>query len=242
MKQQFTTMKHLLILTACLLLCGQAFSAAPEDGKHLFILSGQSNMSGLDPSVSLTPSVEAALGKENVIVVKVDKKGCPISMWYKAWKPVKGEPPPEIGKIYNRLMGAVNAAIQGKNIKTVTFVLMQGEADALNGQASVYEASLKGLIEQLRTEMNRQDINVVIGRISDHQMENAEWVALRKAQVVVAKADPRGAWVDTDDLNDRKDKTGKMVNDLHYNADGYRLLGERFAQKAIELIKKSPSK
>jgi len=44
--------------------------------------------------------------------------------------------------------------------------------------------------------------------------------------------------VDTDDLNDGK-KTNKgeeIKNDLHYSADGYKILGQRFAGKAIALI------
>ncbi|MEQ1839159.1 MAG: sialate O-acetylesterase [Verrucomicrobiales bacterium] len=234
MKQSLTT------LTACLLLCAHVFAAAAEDGKHLFILSGQSNMKRLDPAISFTPTVEASLGKENVIVVKDAEGGKPIVRWYKAWKPAKEGMPAKgiFGDLYDRLMVSVNAAIQGKHIKTVTFVWMQSESDALKGQAAVYEASLKGLIEQLRTDMKRKDINFVIGRITDYQMENADWVTLRKAQVAATEADPSGAWVDTDDLNDMKNKKGEIINDIHFSADGYRLLGERFAQKAIELVKK----
>jgi hypothetical protein len=48
----------------------------------------------------------------------------------------------------------------------------------------------------------------------------------------VADADPRGAWVDTDDLNGDK-------NSVHYTRQGYKGLGSRFARKAVELIKKS---
>jgi hypothetical protein len=43
--------------------------------------------------------------------------------------------------------------------------------------------------------------------------------------------------VDTDDLNDRE-LDGKKINDLHYTKEGYRILGERFARRAIGLIKK----
>jgi len=56
--------------------------------------------------------------------------------------------------------------------------------------------------------------------------------------VTVAEADPRGAWIDTDDLHDKIDKADKHSKDLHCSPDGYRLMGERFAKKAIELIKK----
>jgi len=48
---------------------------------------------------------------------------------------------------------------------------------------------------------------------------------------------------DTDDLNDSKSrKTGEIRHGLHYSADEYRLLGQRFADEAIRLIKKKPNK
>jgi hypothetical protein len=54
---------------------------------------------------------------------------------------------------------------------------------------------------------------------------------VRRAQVEVAEAYPRGAWVDTDDLNG-------PTNDLHYTQDGYRELGVRLATEAVALIKR----
>jgi len=56
---------------------------ASKQKTHLFILSGQSNMAGLNPQISFTPTVETAFGKENVIVVKDAKGGQPIMRWYK---------------------------------------------------------------------------------------------------------------------------------------------------------------
>lgn len=237
MKQSVT------FLIVCLLLYAHAFATADEAGKHLFILSGQSNMKKLNPDISFTPTVEAAFGKENVIIVKDAQNGKPIALWYKAWKSPEGHPPNAVGGLYKRLMGSVNAAIQGKNIKTITFVWMQGESDAKPNVSADYDASLKGLIEQLRTDLKRRDINVVIGRLSDFQTENenANWMVVRKTQMAVAEADPRGAWVDTDDLNNDKGTVGadgKTIKDVHYTADGFRLLGQRFAKKAIELIEK----
>lgn len=232
-------MKHCLItLASSLLFCVHSFAAPAGDGKHLFILSGQSNMAKFDPNISFTPAVETEFGKDHVTVIKDALGGQPISRWYKKWKPAKGDVPEKTGDLYDRLMTKVNATIKGREFASVTFIWMQGESDAKTNQASVYEASLKGLIAQLRTDMNRRDINVVIGRISDCQMKNADWVVVRKAEVKVAEADARGSWVDTDDLNDKKDKDGKIQNDLHYTAEGYKLLGERYAKKAIALIKK----
>ena len=62
-----------------------------NEGKHLFILSGQSNMQGLNPEESFTPAVENEFGKENVIIVKYALGGQPIRRWYKKWTPPEGD-------------------------------------------------------------------------------------------------------------------------------------------------------
>ena len=72
------------------LLASAPESFADNEGKHLFILSGQSNMARLDPSDSFTPTVIKEFGSDNVIVVKDAKGGQPIRRWYKNWKPAKG--------------------------------------------------------------------------------------------------------------------------------------------------------
>lgn len=217
-----------------------------ESEKHLFILSGQSNMAGLDPKLSFTPAVEEAFGAENVVVVKHAHGGMPIRRWYKNWKPAEGYVSPDgskpeaKGDLYDRLMKEVNPAIEGKEFTTVTFLWMQGEKDAKEMHGEVYAASLKGLISQLSEDLGRDDLNFVLGRLSDFEGEKyVHWDIVREAQVAVAEGDPRGAWVNTDDLNDGVNKKGReLKDDLHYSVEGYKTLGERFAQSAIELIKK----
>ena len=233
-------MKTLYLTIATSLLCLLSSHAAAD--KHLFILSGQSNMAGLKPEISFTPTVEAAFGKENVTVVKSAQGGQPIRRWYKQWKPAKGDEPKATGDLYDKLMAAVSAASKGQKYASVTFVWMQGERDAKEKHGEVYAAAMKGLIDQLSKDLGRNDINFVIGRLSDFDMEDKKyphWTMVRKAQVAVAEASSRGAWVDTDDLNDKKNKkTNAVRHDLHYTGEGYKILGKRFADKAIELIKK----
>lgn len=208
---------------------------------HLFILSGQSNMVGLDPEISFIPTVEAAFEKDSVIVVKSAQGGQPIRRWYKKWKPTQGDQPGATGDLYDVLMTKVNEAIKEEKPTSVTFVWMQGERDARENHGGVYAASLKGLIDQLAGDLGRKDVNFVIGRLSDFDMDNTkypDWTTVREAQVEVADADPRGAWVDTDDLNDGQNKNGQHIkDDLHYSIEGYKMLGKRFAEKSIALIK-----
>lgn len=209
--------------------------------KHLFILSGQSNMQGLKPEESFIPAVEMEFGKEKVIVVKDAMGGQPIRRWYKKWKPSKGAEPKANPDLYDRLMSKVYTAIENEKIETVTFIWMQGERDARESHGDVYAKSLKGLYNQLRKDLKLKDVNFVIGRLSDFDLQNTKyphWQMIREAQVKVAESNDRFSWVDTDDLNDGFNRNGKEIkNDLHMSGEGYQILGTRFAEKSIQLIK-----
>ena len=210
---------------------------------HLFILSGQSNMAGLRPDESFIPDVEEAFGKDHVIVVKDALGGQPIRRWYKKWEAADGSRPESTGDLYDRLMENVQAATVGKEIQTVTFIWMQGERDAKEEHGEVYKKSLEGLLEQLSSDLKRDDINVVIGRLSDFDMDNKNyhhWTLIREQQAAFVQDGPRRVLVNTDDLNDGVNRRGKEIrDDLHYSAIGYVELGSRFAQEAIQLIQSS---
>ena len=211
-------------------------TTASEAKVHLFLLSGQSNMGGLNPAASFTPTVKKAFSKDTCIVVKSAQGGQPIRRWYKQWKPAKGDSPAATGDLYDKLIQAMVTAVGDQKLDTVTFVWMQGERDAKEKHGSVYAKSLKGLVDQLSKDLGRDDLNFVIGRLSDFGnnpgRNYVDWETVRKAQVQVAEDSQRGAWVDTDDLNGKNDG-------LHYDKPGYVELGRRFAQSSIELVKKS---
>ena len=228
--------KKVIVVLATLLI---SVSAAE---KHLFILSGQSNMAGLKPEESFIPTVEKEFGKENVIVIKDAQGGQPIRRWHKEWKDAAGNKPAKNGDLYDRLMSKVKPAVKDQKLASVTFLWMQGERDAREKHGEVYKASFKGLLEQVKSDLGIKDLNFVIGRLSDFDMQNKKyphWTKLRDVQVELAEESANGAWVDTDDLNDGKNRKGKEIkDDLHYSADGYVTFGKRLADKAIGLIKK----
>ena len=122
-------------------------------------------------------------------------------------------------------------------LTSVTFCWMQGESDAQARAQAAYKDALKLLITKLRRDLERPDMNIVIGRISDYAIDNPESgsVAIRKIQREIVAEDARGAWVDVDDLNDIE-VDGKMQNDVHYNRQGYVILGQRFARQGYALI------
>ena len=240
MKVPLTTCAWLVALS----LARVAQEAQPAAPVHLFVLSGQSNMAGLDPDRSFTPAVEAALGAENVVVVKDAKGGEPIHRWVTDWE-LEGTPEPAgRGALYERLMEKVRPAIEGRELASATLVWMQGERDAREQFAEVYAASLARLEGQLARDLDQPQLNFVLGRLSDFDLANARyphWTRIRAAQEGFADASPRRAWVATDDLNDGLMGNGREVeNDLHYTPAGYDRLGERFAQAALELVRAAP--
>lgn len=203
-------------------------------------------MAKFDPSISFTPAVNQAFGADHVVVVKSAYSGQPIQRWDKGWEMKGTEKHTDCGDLYANLMDAVHGAAGSRKFKTVTFIWMQGESDAI-GNGDQYEASLRRVIAQLEDDLGRKDIQLVLGRLSDHGLNQKkkgnkfpDWQKIRDIQMHMADTWPQGgAWVDTDDLNDGVNAEGKTVqNDLHYTVDGYKTFGDRLAEKAIGLIQK----
>ncbi|WP_269524505.1 sialate O-acetylesterase [Coraliomargarita parva] len=224
-----------------LLFASVSVSFAGEGKVHLFILSGQSNMARFDPRPTFIPAVESAFGADQVVVVKDALGGQPIRRWYKDWLVAAGDTTTgPIGDLYDRLMAKVKPAVEGKELASVSFVWMQGERDAREKHASLYQEAFNGVLDQIRKDLQFQDLNIVVGRLSDFDMSNqryADWTKLREIQMEIADSAEYGAWVDTDDLNDGVDAKGRAIhNDLHYSVEGYKIFGQRLADASIELI------
>lgn len=234
-------MRSLALATLFALL---TLSASAQDKPvHLFILSGQSNMAGMKPENGFLPEAKKLLPEGEVVHLKVARGGQPIRFWIPEWNAISSaagiDVPNDKIPYYEQIM-AQYQALEKKHgtFASISFCWMQGERDAKSNLESVYEASLKQLIANLRRDLKRPDLNVVIGRISDHTPAPdyvAGWDSVRKIHVKVATDDPHGAWVDTDDLNN-KEKAGKPTNDLHYTSEGYTLFGQRLARQAVRLI------
>lgn len=244
----FCRITGLFFAIACLNslpLAGQdaAASGAGKPGRHLFILSGQSNMTaGL--AKGFTGTVEDAFGKENVTVAMSMKSGRGLRYWCSDYRYLDNHKPSEQeqtdnGSLYKPLIDAVKGGAGDKSFDTVTFIWMQGESDAGKGRSDVYAENFLKLLNRLKVDLKRESIPFVIGRISDHDMKNEKfphWTKMREVQVKLAESHADGAWIDTDDLNGGG--SGAPGGELHYPKDEAENLGVRFATKAIGLIRK----
>ena len=208
--------------------------------RHLIILSGQSNMAGMNEKTSVLPELSKLLPDADIEHVKFARGGQPIRKWVRTWDEIARKSKlsqqfNDPAEFYGIVLKQARAKIAKGKPDSITFLWMQGERDGKTGLAAAYEESMKTLIANLRKDLEAPEMNFVIGRLCDH-LDNEQWNGVRDAQVKVATDDPRGAWVDTDDTND-KERDGKKSNSLHYTKEGYDLFGRRLARQAVRLIK-----
>lgn len=188
-----------------------------------------------------TERVVKRYGEDKVTVVMRMKSGRGIRFWVADYQPpsdskLSGRKMASNGEEYPPLIEAARAALDEKSFDTVGLIWMQGESDANSGLSEAYEKNFLKLVEQLKTDLVRSDLYFVIGRINDYaksQPDNDHWRRVREIQVKLGETGGN-AWIDTDDLNGTKANNGD--GDLHFPQEGARIVGQRFADKAIELI------
>ncbi len=232
-------MFHRSILAVAVVAVTTGLTNAADKPVHLFILSGQSNMAGMNPKAGFEQEAAKLFPNAEVPYIKVARGGRPIRLWVKQWNEIAKKhslKSTSDGTVFYEPILKQFQAIVEKHPEpaSVTFCWMQGERDAKENLSAAYEEALGTLIANLRSDLKQPNMNFVIGRLSDFS-STTEWEAVRKAQVSLAEKDSRGAWVDCDDLND-KEKNGQKRNDLHYTKAGYELLGRRYVRQAKALI------
>ena len=231
------------LLFTCLCLAAALLNASTSlyaGERHLIILSGQSNMAGLNEKTSVLPELRKLLPDADIQHVKFARGGQPIRKWVRTWDEIAkknklSQQFNDPADFYGIVLKQAKANLAEGMPDSITFLWMQGERDGKTGLAAAYEESMKTLIANLRKDLGAPEMNFVIGRLCDH-LAHEQWNGVRSAQVKVANDDARGAWVDTDDTND-KERNGKKWNDLHYTKAGYELFGRRLARQAVRLIR-----
>ena len=138
-------------------------------------------------------------------------------------------------------MEETEKALGGRPMRSATLIWMQGERDAKERLADRYEEAFLGLLQQIRTDLEIDDLNYIIGRLSDWGVGRHDWDKIREVQQKLGEAGPGRAWVNTDDLNDDNAATDGTPlgggNHLHYSRTGYDLLAKRYVEKVKELVK-----
>jgi hypothetical protein len=138
-------------------------------------------------------------------------------------------------QLYDTMLGQfkhATALLDSSNVqyKVVGLFWMQGESDAANQTyANNYESNLKNLIQNIRADVGKPSLSVVLGRIGAQLPSPYDFKeTVRTAQLKVAEDDALVSWVSIDDQP-------LDTDDIHLLADGVKVLGERMANAWLNL-------
>lgn len=160
------------------------FESSSEGWKTLGPQPGQFPAGHFGPEITFARELKRS--GMNVAVFKFSRGN---SSLYRNWKEA-GD-----GGLYDQMVEHLYRAkalleAQGRAVRFAGLVWIQGESDAVEGHADLYEARLKAMIEDLRTRVTRMpDLPVVLGLDEQHPWVQA-FPQVIAAQERVAQEDP----------------------------------------------------
>jgi hypothetical protein len=229
----------------------------------VFIMAGQSNMAGrgvvepmdtiLNPRIlSINSKGELILAKEPLNLYEPDMKGldCGVLFGRELLNHIPDSVsvliiPTAVGgsaidqwigdsvhRNVNLLTNFRHKVEIAKNFGEIKGLLWhQGESDAKEMLVNTYSKKLKGLFVSFRKIINDNKLPILTGEIGTFAFDDTFQSAINKVIVNNAKKDKYTFLIQTHDFTDKGDR-------LHFDSRSQRIMGERFAQKYIEINKK----
>ncbi len=112
---------------------------------------------------------------------------------------------------------------------------LQGESDANQNDIPSYRDKLTALLKKFREIANNNDLPVYIGELGSYSKNHKYWMKINEQIRLYAASDINAIIINTADLKDKGDR-------VHFNSEGQRILGKRFAQAFIKYQEQIPTK
>jgi hypothetical protein len=237
-----------LLLAITLLLTSFLSTTVFAEQQRVYLLLGQSNMSGQGKVAKLTASqktlpknIEIYLHGKPIKITNLNTFGPEIAFAHTLAKKyprdsirlIKFAPGGSLmkdwiskarGRHYDTLIKQVKKSNQGKMPKINGVLWMHGERDSKSVPlANQYKKNMRIFINMLQSDFHNNKIPFVIARISVPEAFRPAIPNIRAVQEQLAKASPYIKMISTDDLS-------KMNDQIHFDTRGQLALGKRFAQ------------
>lgn len=199
--------------------------------------------------LTFAAELQKAFPNQNIAIIKyaVGGTGLHLKTGYDNWSPdfTDGDSQNQ----YDYALNTINNAYQNRDIDgdgvmdtliPAGIVWMQGEADAHTSpqSANVYFANLKRLMTLLRAAFRKDDIPVLVGKITDSQMGEEDIMpyidVVHAAQSLFVEQDVCAGYMTDIDNYQHNPK-----DPWHYKSQGYIDMGKDFANVFIKLKEKS---
>lgn len=178
----------------------------------------ESSITGLDCGLSFGKTIIARVPDTiSVLLIPAAVGGSSISQWlgdltYRNVQLLTNfKQKVEIGKKYGQIKG---------------ILWHQGESDANQNDIPLYKNRLSELIVKFREIADNEKLPVLIGELGSYSMNNESWMKINEQIRLYSLTDSNTVIVNTSDLIDKGDK-------VHFNSEGQRILGQRFANAII---------
>jgi len=121
----------------------------------------------------------------------------------------------EIGKQYGQLKG---------------ILWHQGESDTNPNDIPEYSNRLTKLFTEFRKIAGNETLPIILGELGSYSTNKENWLRINEQIKHYASTDSHSSVVPTQDLVNKGDQ-------LHFNSEGQRLLGKRFAEAYLRIVK-----
>lgn len=180
-------------------------------------------MAGLDCGLSFAKTLLAAVPDSiSLLIIPTAVGGSAISQW------INDETFREVPLLSNFkekvAIGKQYGAIKG-------LLWHQGENDAIKTETiAVHQRQLRKLFKVFRKEVGNKRLPVFLGELGSFSANDQNWQEINTRIRNFVAADRRAYFIKTADLNHNGDR-------IHFDSEGQRMMGKRFAQAYISQMK-----
>jgi hypothetical protein len=215
-----------------------------SDGITKLISNRYSNRFGPELSFAKTISQHFTGKKIAIIKYAVGGTGLHLNTGYDNWSPdfIEGNGQNQYDYVLNTFNNALSVSdIDGDGeadtLIPAGIIWMQGEADAnaSKAAANAYLANLTRLMGLLRTAFGKEDIPVIIGKITDSQASTTPLMPFIK-QVHLAQQEFVKNDICAGYMTHSETYSYQPDDAWHYSSEGFINMGTDFANKFIEVI------
>ncbi len=178
------------------------------------------NLAGLDCGLSFGKKLVANIPEDiSILLIPTAVGGSSITKWLND----------ENHRMVDLLTNFKRKVALGKKHGIIKGVLWhQGESDANTMGISEYKENLEQLFSKFRNIIADQNLPIIVGELGSFSEKDEEWQEINRIIHDYAKTDTNTYVISTSDLEDKGDR-------VHFNSEGQRNMGARFANKILEL-------
>lgn len=182
------------------------------------------------PEITLAHQLAEAFPQDTLVFIKTAVGGSSLLDWAPEWNEadatITGNA--HFGPLYEKMQASLAEHLDSKNVQVEALLWMQGERDARIPEAGEhYYRNFETLITRLRADLG-EALPVLFGHVNPPVDRYPAIATVNQAQEQIAQDLPKLYLVDTDGLS-------KLDDQVHYDTEGQRMLGQRFADMYLNL-------